>query len=139
MKECVFCEIVRGTAPAHQVYQDEQILAFLDNRPFFPGHVLVVPRHHVVTLAELEPAFLDPLFRVARRLSQAVPQALEAQGSFVAMNNLVSQSVPHLHVQVVPRKRKDGLRGFFWPRNPYRDHRHAQETAAKIAQAMASE
>jgi histidine triad (HIT) family protein len=117
---CVFCDIASGEASAHVVHEDEHTMAFLDIRPLFPGHCLLIPKHHVETLPELPDELVDPLFRNARLLSRVVPDALGADGSFVAMNNKISQSVPHLHVHVVPRRRKDGLRGFFWPRHKYR-------------------
>jgi histidine triad (HIT) family protein len=118
------------------VLDDEDVLAFLDHRPLFPGHCLVIPRAHHETLADLPSPMLEPLFGAARLLSRAVVDALEADGSFVAVNNIVSQSVPHLHVHVVPRSRKDGLRGFFWPRNPYRDDAHAEEVADALRRAV---
>ena len=129
---CVFCEIVAGRSPAHVVLDDEVAIGFLDIRPLFPGHVLLVPRQHVVTLADLPVEQVPPLFERAQRLSAAMPTALGAQGSFVAMNNIVSQSVPHLHVHVVPRTKGDGLRGFFWPRTKYDDDAHAAEVATRI-------
>lgn len=130
--DCRFCAIVRGELPAARVYEDAHTVAFLDRRPLFPGHVLLVPRRHVATLPEVSDRVLGPLFRAVRRLADAVPRALEAEGSFVAINNRVSQSVPHLHVHVVPRRRGDGLRGFFWPRTRYRDEAHMHEVAARI-------
>ncbi|MFN2587136.1 MAG: HIT family protein [Actinomycetota bacterium] len=116
---CVFCEIVRGVTPAHVVFEDEVSLAFLDVRPVFEGHSLLVPKAHHETLADLPDDLVAPLFTNARTLSVAIAGALGATGSFVAINNKVSQSVPHLHVHVVPRRPKDGLRGFFWPRRRY--------------------
>lgn len=135
--DCAFCAVAAGESPAHVVHEDESILAFLDHRPLFPGHVLVVPRPHVETLPELPDVLLAPLFARVRQLSAAVPRAMEAQGTFVALNNRVSQSVAHLHVHVVPRRRGDGLRGFFWPRHPYRDSSHARETRDAIRAALA--
>ena len=135
-KPCVFCEIVRGKVPSSRVLETDAVLAFLDHRPLFPGHVLVVPKSHVETLGDLPPALIEPLFAEAKRLSIAVERALGAQGTFVALNNRVSQSVPHLHVHVVPRTRGDGLKGFFWPRHPYRDETHREETAALIRTAL---
>lgn len=129
---CVFCEIVAGERPAFRVLDDEHAVGFLDARPLFPGHVLLVPRAHVETLADLSAAQLEPYFARVQRLSVAVPKAMEKPGSFVAMNNVVSQSVPHLHTHVVPRQRKDGLRGFFWPRTTYDDDAHAEAVAARI-------
>jgi histidine triad (HIT) family protein len=114
---CPFCAIVAGTAPAEVVLRDEVALAFLDRTPLFPGHVLVVPVDHVVTLPEL--TAVGPFFERVQRVAAVVPDALGAQGTFVANNNIVSQSVAHLHVHVVPRTKGDGLRGFFWPRSKY--------------------
>lgn len=129
---CVFCQIVAGDAPSHVVWDDEVAVGFLDVRPLFPGHVLLVPRAHVVTLADLATESVGPLFERARSLSAAMPEAMGAEGSFVAMNNTVSQSVPHLHVHVVPRTKGDGLRGFFWPRTSYDDDAHAASVAERI-------
>jgi histidine triad (HIT) family protein len=133
---CVFCDIAAGRADAEIVFEDGHCLAFLDIRPLFPGHCLLIPRGHVETLPELPQELVSPLFLVTQLLSEAVPRALEAQGSFVAMNNKVSQSVPHLHVHVVPRNSKDGLKGFFWPRHGYRDDEHMRETGAAIRAAL---
>lgn len=135
--ECLFCKIVAGEAQAHVVFEDGASLAFLDYRPLFPGHVLLIPRAHHQTLGELPEELVEPLFRSARALARAVEEALEAHGTFVAMNNRVSQSVPHLHVHVVPRRRKDGLKGFFWPRHAYRDAAEMAETRDKIRAALA--
>jgi histidine triad (HIT) family protein len=118
------------------VGEDDAVVAFLDTRPLFPGHVLVVPRVHVETLGDLPPVNVGPLFTFARRVARAVERGMEADGSFVAMNNRVSQSVPHLHVHVVPRRRKDGLRGFFWPRHTYGEG-EAQKVGEAIRAAMA--
>jgi histidine triad (HIT) family protein len=134
--DCVFCQIVAGELPARIVLDDEHTLAFLDRRPLFPGHVLLVPKAHVETLADLPDELMQPLFTQARRLSAVMETGLGAAGSFVALNNRVSQSVPHLHVHVVPRNRKDGLKGFFWPRNKYADDAHADEVAATLRQAL---
>lgn len=123
---------------AQEVCREAGLVAFLDHRPLFPGHVLVVPEVHHETLFDLPPEKLPDLFGLVRRLSQAVPAALSAQGSFVALNNRVSQSVPHLHVHVVPRTKGDGLKGFFWPRQPYRDEAHMAEVAERIAAALRS-
>lgn len=136
MPSCVFCHIVAGAEPAHVVLDDDVAVAFLDVRPLFPGHVLLVPRDHVETLPELPQHLVAPVFERARRLAGAMVDGLGAQGSFVAMNNTVSQSVPHLHVHVVPRTRGDGLRGFFWPRTAYRSDEHAAEVAATLRQAL---
>ena len=119
--DCAFCRIAAGEAEAHVVFEDEHSLAFLDNRPLFPGHSLLMPRDHHETIWDLPDELVEPLFMNARLLSSAVRDAMEAQGTFVAMNNVVSQSVPHLHVHIAPRNRKDGLRGFFWPRRKYKE------------------
>ena len=134
---CIFCRIVVGEVPAHIVLDDECCFAFLDVRPLFPGHVLVVPRDHHETLLDLPPAMLEPLFASVRRLAQAMEEGLGAGGSFVAVNNRISQSVAHLHVHVVPRNPKDGLRGFFWPRQRYRDDAHAAEVAITLRSFLA--
>ncbi|RYY50018.1 MAG: HIT family protein [Actinomycetales bacterium] len=118
---CLFCAIVAGDEPAHVVLEDEHVLGFLDVRPVFKGHALLVPRVHVDTLLELPDELTVPLFSAVRRTAAAMTSALGAQGTFVAMNNVVSQSVPHLHVHVVPRTKGDGLRGFFWPRTRYEE------------------
>jgi histidine triad (HIT) family protein len=136
VSDCVFCAIVAGHTPAHVVYSDDATLAFLDLRPVFPGHVLLVPRDHHETLTDLPPAMVTPLFAAARHLAGAVEAAMNAHGTFVAMNNRVSQSVPHLHVHVVPRRRKDGLRGFFWPRQRYAGEEEMDDVAARIRAAI---
>jgi histidine triad (HIT) family protein len=133
---CVFCAIVGGARAADFVLEDERAVAFLDIKPLFKGHVLVVPRAHVETLPDLPPAELAPLFGAVQRVCRAVESALDAHGTFVALNNKVSQSVPHLHVHVVPRRRKDGLRGFFWPREPYADGAERAEFAARVRAAL---
>jgi histidine triad (HIT) family protein len=121
MAVCVFCEIVAGDIPADVVLDEPDVMAFLDRRPVFKGHVLLVPRAHVETLPDLPAELRDGFLAAAQRLAAAVVEGLGAQGSFVAMNNVVSQSVPHLHCHVVPRTKGDGLRGFFWPRTKYAD------------------
>lgn len=136
MAACTFCRIVAGEEPAHVVLDDDATVAFLDVRPLFPGHVLLVPRRHVVTLPELAPPEVGPFFERAQRLAVAMVEVLGAQGSFVAMNNTVSQSVPHLHVHVVPRTKGDGLRGFFWPRTRYDSDEHAADVAARLRDAL---
>lgn len=133
---CAFCDIVAGASPAAIVFEDEVSLAFLDVRPLFPGHTLLVPRAHVETLPELPSASLQPLFQNAQFLCRAVEAAMEAEGSFVAINNRVSQSVPHMHIHIVPRKPKDGLRGFFWPRTKYADDAHLSGTQEAIRRAL---
>ena len=138
MGECLFCAIAAGDVPAEIVLADEVAVAFLDARPVFKGHVLVIPREHYETLADLPAELVGPLFTRVRRVSAAAPAALGAQGSFVALNNVVSQSVPHLHVHVVPRTRGDGLRGFFWPRQKYADDAEAAAFAQRIRDALAA-
>jgi len=133
---CAFCRLARGEAPAHVVFEDGATLAFLDHRPLFVGHTLVIPRAHVATLMDL-PADLAPaLLGAAALVARAVERGLGAEGSFVAVNNRVSQSVPHLHVHVVPRRHGDGLRGFFWPRHKYRDVAEMAETAERLRAAV---
>jgi histidine triad (HIT) family protein len=135
---CVFCKITRGELPAHIVLDEPRVLAFLDRSPVFHGHCLVVPREHVRTLPDLPHDMIEPLFAAAQRIAKAVEMALGAEGTFVAMNNKISQSVPHLHVHVVPRRKKDGLRGFFWPRVKYASENEIQAIADKIRQALAT-
>ncbi len=135
---CVFCDIVDGRATAAHVMSDTHAVAFLDKTPLFHGHVLVVPRQHVETLHDLELSEVGPLFERVQRVARAVVDATGAEGTFVAMNNKVSQSVAHLHVHVVPRKKKDGLRGFFWPRTKYASPEQMQETAGAIARALSA-
>jgi len=136
MAACLFCEIAAGDRPAAMVYADDLVAAFLDIRPLFPGHVLVVPRSHVVTLPDLPAADVGPYFERVRAMSLAVRDAMGAQGTFVALNNVVSQSVPHLHTHVVPRTKGDGLRGFFWPRSKYPSDEEAARVAALIRSAL---
>jgi histidine triad (HIT) family protein len=135
---CRFCEIVAGTRPAHVVLDDDVAMAFLDIRPLFPGHTLVVPRDHHETLADLPDDIVGPLFSRVKRLSRAMETGLGAQGSFVAENNRVSQSVPHVHVHVVPRTRGDGLRGFFWPRTRYASDEDAAAIADRLSASLAA-
>jgi histidine triad (HIT) family protein len=134
--ECVFCAIVAGDVPADIVLDEPDLVAFLDRRPVFKGHLLLVPRAHVVTLPDLPAELRDPLLAAAQRLATAVVDGLGAQGSFVAMNNVVSQSVAHLHVHVVPRTKGDGLRGFFWPRTKYADTTDRDTWAGRISAAL---
>lgn len=135
--ECVFCAVVTGDVPAHVVHRDDRTVAFLDRRPLFPGHTLVVPAVHLETLTDLPPELLEPYFAVVQRVAAAMQEALGAAGSFVAANNRISQSVPHLHVHVVPRNPKDGLRGFFWPRSRYDDEEQAAQVAARLRDVLA--
>jgi histidine triad (HIT) family protein len=134
--DCRFCAVVAGTSPADVVLDESDTVAFLDLRPVFPGHTLLVPRRHVATLEDLPDDLLAPVLKAARRVAAAVRLAMDAQGTFVAINNTVSQSVPHLHVHVVPRSRGDGLRGFFWPRTGYRDDDHRASIATRIRAAL---
>jgi histidine triad (HIT) family protein len=135
---CVFCQIVLGERPAHVVLESDLALAFLDARPLFPGHSLLVPRDHYETLGDLPAPLVSELFADGQRLARAVEKATGADGSFVAMNNRVSQSVPHFHVHVVPRRRKDGLRGFFWPRQKYENDEEMGAVADRIRDALTS-
>jgi histidine triad (HIT) family protein len=134
--DCAFCEIVAGKRPAHVVLDDGLAVAFLDARPLFKGHVLLVPRTHYETLSDLPADLVGPFFTGAQRLAGAMETALGAAGSFVAVNNRISQSVPHLHTHVVPRNRKDGLRGFFWPRTKYDSDDEARDYAARLRDAL---
>lgn len=136
---CVFCKIIRGEIAAEKVYEDESCVVFLDSGPLFAGHCLVCPRQHMETLMDVPPELLQPLFTNAQLIARAVENGLGADGSFVAINNKVSQSVPHLHVHVIPRRRKDGLKGFFWPRRPYRDQAEMRETAEALRRAISQQ
>ena len=136
MTDCLFCRIVSGELPATIVYEDENSVAFLDHRPLFHGHTLLVPREHFETLGDVTPSLIEPYFKAAQLLSRVVESAMEAEGTFVAMNNRVSQSVPHLHVHIVPRRRKDGLKGFFWPRTKYKDDEEMKEVQSKIRNSL---
>jgi len=133
---CLFCAIIAGDEPASIVLETDDVVGFLDIRPVFKGHVLVLPRSHHETLVDLPAPLLEPLFAQVQRLSHAVLAGLDAHGTFVAMNNVVSQSVPHAHVHVVPRRRKDGLRGFFWPRTRYDDAAEAETYAERVRDAL---
>lgn len=134
---CAFCKIVAGEVSARLVFEDQVSLAFLDHRPVFPGHCLLIPKAHYETLSDLPEHLIEPYFKNVQLLSRAVESALEADGTFVAMNNRVSQSVPHLHTHVVPRRRKDGLKGFFWPRHPYQSEEEAGSVQEAIRRAVA--
>ena len=136
MDNCLFCRIVSGELPATIVYEDDNSVAFLDHRPLFHGHTLLIPREHVETLGELSREIVGPYFEAAQLLSRAVESAMDAEGTFVALNNRVSQSVPHLHVHVVPRRKKDGLKGFFWPRTKYKSNEEMEEVKKKIVTAL---
>ena len=134
---CTFCAVAAGDAEASIVWSDDDFVAFLDVRPLFKGHVLLVPRVHVVTLPDLPAGLRDGFLAAQQHLAQAMVDGLGAQGSFVAMNNTVSQSVPHLHCHVVPRTKGDGLRGFFWPRTRYVDVAERDGWAARVSAALA--
>jgi histidine triad (HIT) family protein len=135
---CLFCRIVSGETESAVVYEDDHSLAFLDHRPLFAGHCLVIPRKHFETLADLPVSGVGPFFQIVQLLSRAVESAMDAEGTFVAMNNRISQSVPHLHVHVVPRKKKDGLKGFFWPRTKYKSREEMFEVGQRIADRIAA-
>lgn len=134
---CLFCDAADGSVPVRTVLNDEIAIAFLDRSPVFKGHVLVVPRKHVLTLADLDHDLVGPYFERVQRISATMPGALDCDGTFVAINNVVSQSVAHLHVHIVPRRRKDGLRGFFWPRVRYESDAEADDYARRLADALA--
>ncbi|MGA2712430.1 MAG: HIT family protein [Bryobacteraceae bacterium] len=134
--KCAFCSIVSGDVAAEIVWRTEDSIAFLDHRPLFPGHVLLIPTRHIVTLADLPAPQVGPLFQAAQSLERAVEAALDAEGTFIAINNNVSQSVPHMHIHIVPRRKGDGLKGFFWPRRGYDSEEHLRETAGKIRAAL---
>ena len=133
---CVFCQVTKGDVAASVVFEDDISVAILDHRPLFPGHTLLLPRIHYETLADLPEPLIGQFFTNVQLLARAVETALTAEGSFVALNNHVSQSVPHLHIHIVPRRRKDGLKGFFWPRNKYQDDEHIKKTQVAIKQAI---
>ncbi len=135
-RSCTFCDIVRGDVPAARVFEDELTVAFLDRRPLLQGHVLLVPRAHYETLADLPPDLLAPLFGNAQLVERAIEDGLGADGVFIAINNHVSQSVPHLHVHLVPRHEKDGLKGFFWPRQRYADEAEMLGMAERLRRAI---
>jgi histidine triad (HIT) family protein len=134
---CLFCKIVSSEISSLLVFEDEISLAFLDYRPVFPGHTLLVPKSHYETLADLSSDLIGAFFANAQLLARAVELSVAAEGTFVAINNRVSQSVPHLHVHIVPRRRKDGLKGFFWPRHPYKNETDAVEIQSAMRNAVA--
>ena len=133
---CIFCRIIAGEVPAQTVFENDSIIVFLDASPLFPGHALVCPKMHFDTLMDVPPDLLKPLFETVQVIGRAVETGLSAEGSFMAVNNKISQSVPHLHVHVVPRRPKDGLKGFFWPRQKYRDAEEMRQTAEAIRKAI---
>jgi histidine triad (HIT) family protein len=134
--DCVFCQVIAGRKGATKILDDELVVAFLDTSPVFKGHVLVVPREHHETLVDVPAELLVPLFGTVQRIQLAVMAAVDAKGTFVAMNNVVSQSVPHLHIHVIPRTKGDGLRGFFWPRLKYDDAAEYEDYAARVRDAL---
>jgi histidine triad (HIT) family protein len=134
---CLFCKIAAGEVTARLVFEDQISLAFLDHRPVFPGHCLLIPKSHYETLTDLPEDLIGPFFKNAQLLGRAVESAMAAHGTFVAMNNRVSQSVPHLHTHIVPRRRKDGLKGFFWPRQPYKSEEEVEAVQSAIRSALA--
>jgi histidine triad (HIT) family protein len=134
---CAFCKILLAKSDCHRVFEDEHTLAFLDYRPLFPGHCLLIPKTHLETIADLPDVLIAPLFSNARLLAGAIQQAMEAEGTFIAVNNSVSQSVPHFHVHIVPRRKGDGLKGFFWPRTKYKDTEEMVAVVKKLQSAVA--
>jgi histidine triad (HIT) family protein len=137
-ENCPFCQIVRGEMPAYVIFEDEVSLAFLDRRPLFPGHCLLIPKAHYPTLIDLPTELVGPLFTTAQLLAGVVELGLQAEGTFVAINNRVSQSVPHVHIHIVPRRKKDGLKGFFWPRQKYESEAAMLEIQQKLRSAVSS-
>jgi histidine triad (HIT) family protein len=133
---CTFCNIIRGAVPCFKVFEDDISLAFLDHRPLFPGHTLLIVKSHFETLFDLPDSLMGALFINVRRLSEAVMQGMQAEGAFVAINNRVSQSVPHFHVHIVPRRKGDGLKGFFWPRRAYKDQQEIDATLHALRSAI---
>lgn len=133
-QDCPFCKIAANRMPAAMVYQDDAVFAFLDIHPLFPGHVLLCPRGHYGTLTDVPGELVGPLFLKGQVLTQAVETALEAEGTFLAINNRVSQTVPHLHIHIVPRRRRDGLKGFFWPRHKYESEQAIEAARSAIEQ-----
>jgi histidine triad (HIT) family protein len=138
VSECVFCKIVAGRIDAGIVYEDELTTVFLDSGPLFPGHCLVCPKEHYDTLMDVPPGRLEPLFSTAQIVARAIEQGLGAEGSFIAINNKISQSVSHLHVHVIPRRKGDGLKGFFWPRRPYKDKEEMAQVRDSLRTAITS-
>ncbi len=136
--DCLFCRMIRGEMPTPVVFESETAFAFLDHRPLFLGHCLVLPRRHVPTLPDLPTELVGPFFGEVQLLTRAVETAMAAQGTFVAMNNRISQSIPHLHVHVVPRNRGDGLKGFFWPRTRYENDEKMETVRSLVANAAAT-
>jgi histidine triad (HIT) family protein len=139
MENCQFCEIVSRSQPAKYIFEDEDFIIFLDHHPLFLGHSLIIPKKHYATLADMPASLLGSFFTQVQNLSKAIQIALSADGTFVAMNNIVSQSVPHFHVHVIPRKKGDGLKGFFWPRQKYSSEEEMQQIRSSIQKALGSQ
>jgi len=133
---CIFCQVAAARVEAPLVLEDPDVVVFLDHRPLFAGHCLVIPRRHYESLAELPPGLASRLFEVTRLIAGAMEKGLQAEGAFVAINNRVSQSVPHVHIHVVPRRQGDGLKGFFWPRRKYRDSNEVEQVRAALHMAV---
>ena len=138
LSDCVFCKIAAGEIDSYVVYEDDRTIVFLDNGPLFPGHCLVCPKVHYDTLMDVPSDRLEPLFAATQIIARAVEKGLAAEGSFIAVNNKVSQSVPHLHVHVIPRRKGDGLKDFFWPRRPYKNNEEMAETRDRLRDAITS-
>lgn len=137
MVDCSFCNIVSGKENSFTVFENDLFLAFLDKRPLFKGHILLIPKSHIVTLTEMPEKIIGPFFKTVQMLTIAVEKSMLSEGSFIALNNRVSQSVPHLHVHIVPRTKGDGLKGFFWPRKKYSDDTEMKDVREKIKNAVA--
>ncbi len=137
MKEdCIFCKILNKQLSSYQIFENQEIMAFLDNRPLFPGHTLVIPKVHIETIFELEDHLAQKLFQASKHIAIAVKKAMGAEGIFIGNNNVIGQTVPHFHLHVVPRNKGDGLKGFFWPRNPYSTEQEISETQLKIQNVL---
>ena len=135
---CPFCKIVRKEEPAYIVFENSQFLAFLDKKPLFPGHCLLIPKDHVENFDKLSKELISPIFEFSQVLSKAVERSMKAHGTFIAINNKISQSVPHVHIHIVPRRPKDGLKGFFWPRNSYQSDDHVKQVQQLIIDELAN-
>jgi histidine triad (HIT) family protein len=135
-QNCLFCKIAKGKVEGYRIFEDKDSLAFLDHRPLFLGHCLLIPKIHYHTLADLPVELIAPLFANVKLLAQAMEEGLGAEGSFIAINNRISQSVPHLHIHIVPRRKGDGLKGFFWPRHSYKDESEILEIQELLKSAI---
>lgn len=133
---CEFCRIVSDDGNSYIVFEDDLTISFLDNRPLFPGHCLLIPKKHIITVNDLDEVTRNTMFSNMQFINRVVEKAMDAEGTFVAINNKISQSVPHLHIHIVPRRKKDGLKGFFWPRNPYRDEKHKIQVHEKLLETV---